>query len=342
MLRYISKLIQSITLWADFIIYILFSPFKFKKFPIKVQKILVVEERLIGDLIVIIPVLRALKFKYKADIHLLINPKMADIAVNLPYVDEIKTSKRSIEKDYDLGIILHKGSFSTSFVLLRNNVKYRVGCTKEGVFTAKGFFLNKKTFPNTKEQHKIEDNLDVIRSIGIDTQNKSLQLKTNEKSEQKILKLFKDKKIKGLKVVIHPGANFKSHEWINERYIPVIDYLYKKYAASIILTGSEKDKKITQSIVTNSNVPILDLSGSTTISEFFSVINNADLVISVDTSAMHVAAAFNKPTIAIFGNGHPKIWYPFTKKRVVLFKNYSTKNIMSIDVIKAVENILQK
>ena len=135
--------------------------------------IFVVEELLIGDLIVTGPSIRALKHKFNAQIDILVNKDMQEVAESLPYINKVVTDKDKLDKNYDIGIIFHKGSLSTSYSLLKNKVKYRIGCTKVGVLSGKGYFLNKKILPNVKEQHKIDDNLDVIRSIGVETMDKS-------------------------------------------------------------------------------------------------------------------------------------------------------------------------
>ena len=84
------------------------------------------------------------------------------------------------------------------------------------------------------------------------------------------------------------------------------------------------------------------------IKQFFSIIKNSSLVISVDTSAMHIAAAFNKKIIALFGSGNPKIWYPYVNNRIVIYKNnvcttcmknYCNKNMECMDSI-AVEDVI--
>lgn len=340
MIRKIRDISRKCVLWLDYILYLIFDPFKFKKFPKNIKKILVVENRLIGDTLVIVPVLRALKSKFNAPIDLLVNQDMKEVAESLPYVNKVITNF-NLDKDYDLGVILHFGSLRNSYALLKNKVKYRIGCARVGVLDGKGYFLNKKIKPNTKEQHKIEDNLDVVRSINADTENKSLEIISDKKIDLTIIKLFKENKLKKFKVVIHPGANYKSHEWIPERYIAVIQHLRDKYNASIIITGSDKDKVISEYISRQFTNQILDLCGKTSIKEFFSVIKNSDLVISVDTSAMHVAAAFNKPIVAIFGDGYPYMWYPYTEKRVVLFKDYNAANIEEIDVINAIERLMR-
>ena len=59
---------------------------------------------------------------------------------------------------------------------------------------------------------------------------------------------------------------------------------------------------------------------------FFSIIKNSDLVITVDTSASHIAAALNKPVITLFGASNPNVWYPYTKKRKVIYHNEKCTN----------------
>ena len=333
--------LQGLALWIDYGLYILFSPYKFKTFPNKIKRILVVEELLIGDLIVTGPSIRALKHKFNAQIDILVNKDMQEVAESLPYINKVVTDKDKLDKNYDIGIIFHKGSLSTSYSLLKNKVKYRIGCTKVGVLSGKGYFLNKKILPNVKEQHKIDDNLDVIRSIGVETMDKSLELLTDRDSDKKIKNLFKEAKLKKFKVVIHPGANYKKHEWVKERYQKVIDFLDKELKCNIIITGAPKDVPLADFICKNTNAIILDLAGKTTIKEFFSVIKSVNLVISVDTSAMHVAAAFKKPVVTIFGGGFPKVWYPYTEKKIVLNKNNRTDNIKDDDVINAIKVLIK-
>ena len=334
-----KKILQGMALWLDYISYLVFSPFKFKKFPDKINKILVVEELLIGDLIVTLPTLRALKNKFNAQIDILVNPTMNEVAQSLPYANKVISDKESLE-NYDLGVILHKGSLETSKVLLKK-AKYRIGCTKVGLLSPKGHFLNKKIRPNLKEQHKIEDNLDVVRSINVDTTDKTLGLVIDSKLDSKVKELFKENKLAKLKVVIHPGANYKSHEWPKERYKEIIEYLSKNYNASIIITGSKKGEELSNYICSQTKINILNLAGKTTIKEFFAIIKNSNLVISVDTSASHVAAAFNKPIIVIFGDSNSNVWYPYTERRIVLHKGNSTENISIENVINSIDKILK-
>ena len=66
--------------------------------------------------------------------------------------------------------------------------------------------------------------------------------------------------------------------------------------------------------------PAYNFAGKTSIQQFFALIKKSSFVISVDTSAMHVAAALKIPVVALFGEGHPEVWRPYSKNSKVIFK----------------------
>src|SRR3989344_7286184 len=174
----IENKIKNIALFADYFLFFLLCPIKLKPFPKQIKNILIIDLLEIGDLIVTTPVIRALRQKYpNAKIDFLLKEKMKDVLSGNPNLNEIIPYNKNIlnylkTKNYDLSILLHPGSFKISLLLLKSRAKYRVGCTKSGISEGKGFFLNKKIFPNTTIQHKIEDNLDVVRAINADVKDK--------------------------------------------------------------------------------------------------------------------------------------------------------------------------
>ena len=186
-LKKIEDWVRDGILVGDYVLYLLVNQFKWKPFPKQIQKIIVVEELRIGDMLAATPVFEAIKRKYpNAQLDLLIDPVTENVVKDNPSVHKVihRTTTRPFKEiladikreHYDLGIILHDGSLRTSLLFLLGRVKYRVGCTKVGLFTGKGFFLNKKMWPTTKWQHKIEDNLEVIHQIGIQNTSRKIVL----------------------------------------------------------------------------------------------------------------------------------------------------------------------
>ena len=107
-------------------------------------------------------------------------------------------------------------------------------------------------------------------------------------------------------LAICPGAAFGSaKQWPAEYHAKVIEYaLQQKW--QVIILGSKQDITISNMIQSNlSSVytdKIIDLTGKTTLMEVIALIAFADTTISNDSGLMHLAAALNKPQIAIFGS----------------------------------------
>jgi len=336
----ITNLLRILIWYGDFALFKAFNVFsRTKTIPQDVRRILVIELLYIGDVIVITPALRALKKKFPgAKIDVILRPSMKDVLSGNPNIDKILTyDKKDFDKDfdyiikelensYDLAVLFHPGidigNYKISKLLKKAKIPFRIGCTKVGFFEGKGFFMHRKTKPTFKLKHKIEDNLDVIRTIGIDTKDKNLDIYTTKESKQYINSLFKKEKItkKDFTVAIHASPQHKTHEWSIRKFANVADELVKKYKAKIIFTGTQKDEKYNDLIIEFMEEKAINLAGKTDIKQFFAAIKRANLVISVDTSAMHIAAAFEKPTIALFGAGNPKIWRPYCDNSIVIFK----------------------
>ena len=94
--RIIEEKIKSLIRIADYTIYLLLDPFKFKRFPTEIKRILVIELLLIGDLIVTTPVIRALKEKYpKASLDVMVLPTMKEVLEGNKYIESIILYKAS-------------------------------------------------------------------------------------------------------------------------------------------------------------------------------------------------------------------------------------------------------
>ncbi len=337
----IGNFLRNLVWYMDYLIFQTINLFNKKKIDLKkIKRIIIVELLYIGDIIAITPIIRVIKQNIpQAKIDIMLRPKMVDVLKGNPHVnkifpcdkDDFKNFKELVKKvqkqRYDLAILLHPGidigNYKVSKLLKESKIPFRIGCTKVGFLEGKGFFLHRKTKPTFKTKHKIYDNLDVIKTLGIRTKEIKLELYTSKESEERIKKFLKKEGIKNNypKIIIHASPQHKSHRWIIERFAKVADKLIQEYNAQIIFSGAKKDKDYNQKIITEMLNKAINLSGKTSIQEFFALVKNSDLLISVDTSAMHVAAAFGVPVIALFGAGNPKIWKPYSKKTIVLFKD---------------------
>ena len=111
-------------------------------------------------------------------------------------------------------------------------------------------------------------------------------------------------KSRDLTLGINPGGTYGSAKrWYPDEFAEVAAKLSKKYNIIIIGGSGEKDiaTDIEKLLIKKGVSNYQNLAGNTTISELVGHISNLDLFITGDSGPMHIAAAFQVPTVAIFG-----------------------------------------
>jgi ADP-heptose:LPS heptosyltransferase len=118
--------------------------------------------------------------------------------------------------------------------------------------------------------------------------------------------------------VLHVGAAYGSRLWPGERFAGVA----RKLAAQghkIVFTGSAAERPRAAEVA---GMAGLDedcvLAGSLRLSEFAACIAEAGLVISADTGAAHLASAYSRPSVVLFGPAPAEVWGPPPGPHVVL------------------------
>ncbi|MDD5331714.1 MAG: glycosyltransferase family 9 protein [Candidatus Nanoarchaeia archaeon] len=292
------------------------------------KKFLIVAHWLIGDLIVLTPSIKVIKDQYpQAKIDIIISKGMKDVLSLNPNINKIfEINKKEIEENlkwyseklkkekYDVGIIFFEGDKKTSRLLKEADIPIRIGCAKSGVKRGKGYYLTRKTKPDHKEKQYLFYNLDVLKTINIFPKEIKQEIFVDKKDEEKFRKIMGNK----LKIVVHAVPNHKTHIWNNKRFAEVADYLIERKKAAVFFTGAKKDAPLNDEIISLMKNKAQNLAGGS-IKDFFGIIKNSDLVISVDTSAMHVAATFNIPVIALMGASPYKLWKPYSNRAVTIF-----------------------
>lgn len=131
---------------------------------------------------------------------------------------------------------------------------------------------------------------------------------------------------------INPGASYGSAKrWYPDKFAKVASELSCYY--DIVILGGEKEREIAADIEKNlikeGITNYLNLSNKTSITELASQIQNLDLLITGDSGPMHIAAAFQIPTVAIFGptnDSETSQW--LNKKSMIVKKNLDCQPCM--------------
>jgi heptosyltransferase-2 len=116
-----------------------------------------------------------------------------------------------------------------------------------------------------------------------------------------------------------PGAEFgASKRWPERHYAA----LAADNPVPVLLLGSAKDQPVCDAIVAAAGGRARSLAGATTLAQAFALIAGARCMVSNDSGLMHVAAAFGKPQVALFGSSSPLHTPPLNEAaRVVWLKD---------------------
>lgn len=115
-----------------------------------------------------------------------------------------------------------------------------------------------------------------------------------------------------------PGAEYgPAKRWPVPYFAELAQNLQQRGYAVWIL-GSKKDEEIGEKIVALGNAEVRNLCGSTDLTDAVTLLSCASLVVSNDSGLMHVAAALDRPMLALYGSSSPDFTPPLSAKAIVL------------------------
>src|SRR4030067_2066103 len=303
----------------------------------KIKKILIRCTNWIGDAVLTMPALAAVRQKFPdAEISILVKPWVAGLFENSPDIDRIiiyddkkysrLCGKRKLVSDlkkhkFDMAI-LFQNAFEAAFLSFLAGIPVRYGYNTDG----RGMLLTHKIKPSdeTLKKHQVWYYLDLLKPMGITIEEPELSLKIENKNKTAASNVLKKNRIKKDELIIgiNTGASYgPAKRWLPDRYAKLAEMLIERYNARIILFGSKDDKEVANEIASLSSHKLINLAGKTSLSEATATIERCRLFITNDSGLMHIAAALNVPVIAIFGSTSPERTGPYGKGHHIIYKN---------------------
>ena len=121
--------------------------------------------------------------------------------------------------------------------------------------------------------------------------------------------------------VFAPGAEYGPAKRWPARHFASLASTLRDRGYQVWLMGSKKDADVTAEIQRLSGDACVDFAGRTSLDEAIDLMSFADRVFTNDSGLMHVAAALDRPTAAIFGSSSPAFTPPLSAKaRVVTLR----------------------
>jgi heptosyltransferase-3 len=183
---------------------------------------------------------------------------------------------------------------------------------RRGSFWKKSFSLVANVA--LKNRPAAEQDVDLLRKVGVcnplEAPNYQIKVSSTTKDQIKqwISKQFNNEINKNL-IIIHAASKWKFKEIPIEIWCDVIDKLISE-GMNVVISGSAADFGTNQAILDLCHKKP-KLTKNFTLVETAALIECADLLISIDTMAIHLASALETPVIAIFGPNNEKNWAPW-------------------------------
>lgn len=295
----------------------------------EIKKILIINLAFIGDILLSTPLTRAVKENYpEAEIVMLVTPNTVPMAEMNPYVNNVipydkKDKHKGLFGAIDIVKVLRKEKFDmaicTNFavrgamIAMAASIKYRVGYDAQH---ASCFLTHVTSAKRDKIQHETMNQLIVLASIGITTEDTSLILTIDPQIDAMMnLKwnLSKDKPW----VVICPFGRYRKRNFSNEKYATVMNKIRED--VDLFLIGGANDQEDLFRIAEQAGLSEEKvLAGRLSLKELAVFISYADVLLTVDTGPLHIAQAVSTPVVALFGPSDPLVWGPRKSEDVVI------------------------
>lgn len=304
-------------------------------------RILIIRLNRIGDALVVTPLIVELKNKFNSTIHVLASKSNNFIFDYVDEVDEViifnkkagisKTAEILNSNNYDIVIDLHDDvSTTVSFLISELNVPLKLSLRKS---TSKLYTHIVEKLDPTKF-HVVERALNFLKLFGLSVPYEKVRIKYRiDESSLQSAKDFILEKVgtKLFLVGINISAGSDARFWGVDNYKILLELL-ANYNCAIILLCDNKDLKYATEI-SGEKYPIFM---NPSFNEFCGMIPQLDLLVTPDTSIVHIASAYNIPTFGLYVRykTNDLIWSPYnTNFSYVETTENSLKNI-TFDEVK--------
>jgi lipopolysaccharide heptosyltransferase II len=298
---------------------------------IESSRLLVVMPTWLGDCVMAMPTLRALRGLYpEAHITALVGAAVRPIIDANPWIDRTITvrGKRKGKRDgrrggpirlaarlaaghFDTAVIL-PNSFRSALVTAMAKIPHRVGYDRDGrgvLLTDR--LLARRTLEGFVPVPTRDYYLGLARYLGSCDPDPGMRLFTRPEHDAAGDELLRkggfDPESGRRLVLLNPGANYGDAKmWDPQRYAEVADRCAGELDAFVAVNGSPKERAILDGVIGSAKTPIFDLSAAgMSLSLLKSVVRRASVMVSNDTGPRHVAAALGTPVVTIFGPTDP-------------------------------------
>jgi heptosyltransferase II len=305
------------------------------------MKILVRGANWIGDAVMTIPALQALRKLYpNAAITLYTRSWAEGVFQDAEFIDRILTvdyngsgfrdtyneSRRVLQGKYDLAV-LFTNSFQTAAVVRLAGIKQRVGYSREGRGILLTDAIKKPDWIN--ERHQVFYYLNIVEYLAV---RDEAQFNFEDAASMTCLPVSSERREKARSRLAEAGVdpsrptvafgagstNSAAKRWGTAKYAKLADLFSGKLGANIVLLGSREEAAVAAQVAALSNADVIDLTGATDLATATAVLSEVDLFVSNDMGLAHLSAAVGTRTLVVFGPTNDVVTRPFAPQAEII------------------------
>ncbi len=305
------------------------------------RKILVRATNWVGDAVMSLPALEALRRRFPAaEIVLLTKPWVGELYWHSPAVNRLiiynpekehrgwQGFRRLIaelrSEQFDAAVLL-QNAFQAAWMAHRARIPLRIGYATDG----RALLLTHPVEipPAGHYGHQSNYYWQLLYRAGL--AERPAPIERIRLAVQPSEKTWAAKHLRGMGLAgprffvgLHPGASFgPAKQWLPERFADLADRLIGALHADVLIFGSPAERPLAEAVAQAMRHTLVILAGETSLRQWMALLSQCRLVISNDSGAMHLAAALGVAVVAIFGSTDAGATGPLSARaRVVQYR----------------------
>jgi len=296
------------------------------------MKILLIQLRRLGDLILTTPAISALREHLPgAQIALAVSGECAALLPAIQGLRQTFLTKRGV-RDLSAWMQIRRARFDCVVDFTRNDrsawLTFLSGAPQRIVSDRlkikskfRPRFYNEFIDCAMKQMHTADYYLALLQPLGISATANDPLLELPAAAQERASSIIADQIRHQPFVIFHPGSARVEKFWEPERWADVIEFAANELGLFPVLSGggTELERAHVTTIRKKLRTPVLDLSGQLDLLSLAALIERARLLVTVDSAPMHLASAAGTPQVILFGPTNPFHWRPRKSPAAILF-----------------------
>jgi heptosyltransferase III len=293
--------------------------------------ILLLQLKRIGDLVLTTPVIETLRETFpEAILTLIVSREGAPLLTAITGVDrtyviqrkfsDVKIFRAVARKKFDYCIDFTGNDRSALLAWLSGAQKRIVSNWTRVQSKFRAGAYNEFVADRVSDLHTIDFHLSLLEPLGIRHASTTIKLQVPAAAREKANEIRRAHKIDHPFVIFHPGSARMEKFWHAQRWAEVIDHVRTVLKFTPVLTSgnSALEQRHIAEIKGKLPQPVVDLSGTIDLLTLTALVEQARMIVTVDTAPMHLAAALQMPQVVLFGPTNPFHWRPRQSSALIL------------------------